>query len=803
MYNLGEQFKIDMKRAIANKNSVIQGDNYRFTVLTERLIRLEYNDQGKFVDNPTELVLHRDLKTPEFKVQQDSNFLIIETKYFKLTYLKGHSFLGGKAAPAANLKVELLGTDRYWYYGHPEVRNFGIPNSSLAEGGIKGKGLYSAEGISSIDDSKSLVFNADGTAFVNSDLRIDTYLFMYDKDYEDALKDYYKITGFPALPPRYAFGNWWSSNNDYNDLGLKTLIDSFERKDIPLSLVILDKDWHKRIKVGNKVLRTGFTFNDKYFKNPKAMIDYMHSKGIRLALSADPTSGIYRIDNSYEEALKYLASDKDSKIPFNVLDPKFIDVYFKLFIHPLDNLGIDFYWLDLENKLPYENLSLFKFYQFSDMLRDFKRRPLLLSSGDAIAPHRYPVLYSGKASVSWSTLRKIPFYNNNSFNNGAPFWAHDISGYYKGTEDNELYLRSIQLATFSPILKFGVDKGHYYKREPWRWDIKTYTIAKDYLNLRHKLIPYIYSEAYKNHKFGDVLIKPLYYLKPEFYDDVLYRNEYFFGKGLFIAPIVSGKEPVMNRVVHNFYLPKGIWYDFVTGKKFVGGKNYISFFRDEDYPVFASSGAIIPMSNTEKLENINDTTPPKDMEIHIFPGESNTYTLFEDDGESDLYRKDYYLLTQMEYTYMPNNYSLIIRSMEGKSGIVPDRRNYKIVFRNTKRTDEVSAYIGSESLTVKTYVDGSDFILEIKEVPTVGQLTISCRGKDIEIDAVRIINEDIERIISDLQISTEMKEKIDAILFGDAEVKKKRIAIRKLGKEGLDNKFIKMFLKLLEYIDEM
>ena len=797
MYNLGEQFKIDKKRAIANPKNIIQGDNYRFTILTERLIRLEYNDSGVFLDEPTQLVLYRDLKTPIFKVNEDTNFLVITTKYFKLTYIKGKSFLGGKASPAANLKVELLNTNYYWYYGHPEVRNFGIPNSSLEEGGIEGKGLYSADGMASIDDTSSLILNEDGTTRTSDNLRIDTYLFMYNKDFELALKDYYQITGFPALIPRYALGNWWSSNNDYDDLKLKTLVDTFENKEIPLSVVVLDKDWHKRVKIGDKTLKTGFTFNNNYFKNPKAMIDYLHTKNIRLGLSIDPTLGIYNIDFYYNEALKYL-SQENGKIPFNVLNPKFVDVYFKLFIHSLDSFGVDFYWLDTDDNK--SELNLLKHYQFFDMQRNFKRRPLLLSNGNNIAPHRYPVLYSGKTSVSWNTLRKIPFYNNNSFNNGAPFWAHDISGYFKGTEDNELYLRSIQFATFSPILKFGVDKGHYYKREPWRWDIKTYTIAKDYLTLRHKLIPYIYSEAYKYHKFGDQLIKPLYYFKENLYDDILYRNEYFFGSSLFIAPIITPKDVVMNRVVHNFYLPDGIWYDFVTGKKFPGNKSYINFFRDEDYPVFAKSGSIIPLSNSNDL---NDTTPPKDMEIHIFPGNSNSYTLFEDDGESDLYRKDYYILTQIDYTYMPNNYSVVIRAIEGKSGIIPEKRNYKIIFRNTKRTKDVTAYSNNEPLTFKTYVDNSNFVVEIKDVPTVGQLSLSCKGKDIEIDAVRLINEDIERIISDLQISTEMKEKIDNILFSSEDIKKKRIAIRKLSRVGLDKKFVRMFLKLLEYIGEI
>lgn len=800
MYNLGEQFVINKRRAVANKKNIIQGEKFRFTVLTERLIRLEYNDNGKFVDDPTELVLYRDLDTPEFTSNEDSNYVVITTKYFKLTYIKGRSFLGGKAEPAANLKVSLLNTDRFWYYGHSEVRNYGIPNPSLADGGLKGKGLYSADGMASFDDTTSLIFNEDGTVSSNDELRVDTYLFMYNKDFDEALKDYYKITGFPALVPRYALGNWWSSNDNYDDLKLKNLVDNFEHNEIPLSIVVLDKDWHKRLKIKDKTLRTGFTFNDEYFKNPKAMIDYLHNKNIRLGLSVDPTSGFYNIDTYYNDALKYIEADSEGKIPFNVLDPKFIDVYLKMFIHPLDALGVDFYWLDLENNLNNANLTLLKHYHFYDMQRNFKRRPLLLSDGTTIAPHRYPVLYSGKTKVGWDTLRKIPFYNNNSFNNGAPFWAHDISGYFKGTEDNELYIRSIQLSVFSPILKFGVDKGHYYKREPWRWDIKTYTIAKDYLQLRHKLIPYIYSEAYKYHKFGDALIKPLYYERPEFYDDVLYRNEYYFGSSLLIAPIITKKDEVMNRVVHNFYLPKGTWYDYVTGKKFPGGKSYISFFRDEDYPVFVKSGSIIPLSNNQ---NLNDTTPPKEMEINIFPGQSNSYTLFEDDGESDLYRKDYYLLTQIDYTYMPSNYSVVIRSVQGKSGIVPEKRNYKIVFRNTKRTDDVAAFINETSLSLKTYVDGPNFIIEINDVPTVGQLSINCKGQDIEINALRLINEDIERIISDSQIPTEMKEKIDAILFGTEPIKKKRIAIRKLSKLGLDKKFVKMFLKLLEYIEEI
>lgn len=200
---------------------------------------------------------------------------------------------------------------------------------------------------------------------------------------------------------------------------------------------------------------------------------------------------------------------------------------------------------------------------------------------------------------------------------------------------------------------------------------------------------------------------------------------------------------------------------------------------------------------------MNDTTPPKDMEIHIFPGKNNQYNLYEDDGVSDLYRQGYYLLTSIDYNYLPNNYTVIIRSIEGKSGIIPEKRNYKIRFRDTKQADDVIVFYNDGQIEVNSWIEGPDFIVEVKDVPTIGQLTINCKGKDIEIDALRLINDDIESIISDLQIETEMKEIIDSILFSNLPIKKKRIEIRKLRRKGLERKFVRLFLKLLEYIEQI
>ena len=202
-------------------------------------------------------------------------------------------------------------------------------------------------------------------------------------------------------------------------------------------------------------------------------------------------------------------------------------------------------------------------------------------------------------------------------------------------------------------------------------------------------------------------------------------------------------------------------------------------------------------------ENINDTNPPQSMEINVFPGESNEFKLYEDDGITKLNEDGYYIVTSIDYNYLQNNYTLIIHPVEGKTAIIPKLRNYKIRFRNTRTADDVIIYLNGDkaNLEYECYEDENDFVVDIKDVDTTKQLTINCKGKDIEINAVRIINEDVNSIISDLKITTKLKEEIATIFFSDMDIKLKRIKIKKL--HGLDKRFVRMFMKLLEYLAEI
>lgn len=184
MYDLGVQFHFNLEQAKSNPNAIIKGNNYRFTVLTERLIRIEYSSNGMFVDNPTQLVLCRNFRLPKFEVKQDNKYLELTTKYFKLSYTK--------EAPitSSSLRISLIGTESIWYYGHPEVRTYNASFTSFDTKEKYTKGIYSVDGFSSIDDSTSLILDGNGNYLKKSNTSFDIYVFMYKDDFDLALKDY-------------------------------------------------------------------------------------------------------------------------------------------------------------------------------------------------------------------------------------------------------------------------------------------------------------------------------------------------------------------------------------------------------------------------------------------------------------------------------------------------------------------------------------------------------------------------------------------------------------------------------------
>ena len=787
------------KDLIANSESVIKGTYFRISILTERLIRLEYNPNGAFNDYESTLVKFRNFPKPEFTKEEDARFLVVRTKYFTLSYTKEKSFDAGKLMPMANLKVDLNDTDRSWYYNHPEVKNY-KGNFVAADGSEEDskprKGLYSLDGFASLDDSNNYVFDSEGKMYKRDGNGIDIYLFMYKDDFDDALKDYFTLTGYPAMIPRYALGNWWSRDLDYTSDDLKDVVNNFEKGEIPLSVLLLDKGWHIDNSDENREVKTGYTFNKELIPDASELVKELHDKNIKVGLNLNMADGIYPSEENYEKLASMFNITDNKIIAFDPLNPTLLDAIYKIMVSPLTKLGIDFYWNDIDsNTMTPDKIFLVNKSMFENKEIKSLGHSMILARNGLIATHRYPITYTGKTIVGWEGLRKAIKAQAMGANIGVSWLSSDVNGNYGGIEEEELYVRAIEQATFGPIVRFNAPRGRYYRKEPWRWNAKTLEIVSRFLKLRHRLIPYLYTLAYRYHTKGSLVIRPLTYKYPWVYDDSTYKYEYLLGRDILVSPIITKKDTLINRTIHRMFIPDGVWYDFITGKKFPGNQQYISFYRDEDYPIFIRRGGIIPL--VDEKEVANGVANPKSFEIHIFPGESNVFDMYEDNPEDP----SKYLITQIDYNYLPSNYTVIIRNLAGDNKDVVDaKRNYKIRFRNTKQANDVICYFNDSQIKTIGYVDDSDFVVEINDVPSKGQITLNCKGKDIEIDAMRFINDDIDSILLDLPINTVLKEQISSIMFSDLPLKRKRIEIRKLRKYNLGREYIKLFLKLLEYI---
>lgn len=801
MYDFGTHFEVDLTKSKTPSSNVFRGKTYRISILSDVLIRFEYSETGSFNDYPTFFASNRSFGKPKITVEEDNNVLIIKNDIFILEYNKEKPFIGSKLMPDQNLKVTIAGTEKIWYFNHPEVKNFKGTAYSLDD--TKGnidfeKGLFSLDGFTTFDDSRTPILDAHGNVLSPNYKNIDTYLFIYNNDFGIGLRDYFNLTSLPPLIPRYALGVWWNKNEAYGEKDIQNLVYNFKKYDLPMSVLLLNEC--NRTK--NNYSPISFSFDKTKLPNPRGLSEFLHKNKIYLG-SNIKTEGLISVEEeSYLEFQKYYNKDLNKNIPLNVYDPKLVDSYLKGIINPFLDKGVDFLWMDDNNKENTLRSFTMNYFLYKNFNLNKAKRNFIISRNFGICPHKYSALYSGETLISWKTLKRLPFFNSTAANIGVSWWSHDIGGYKGGTEDAELFMRYVQLGVYSPILRLSSDTGKYYKREPWKWDAKTYKIVHDYLKIRHRLIPYIYSEAKKYSSFGSPLIQPLYYKYPETYDEPLYKNEFYYGSELFVCPITTPKDEIMNRVVHRIFLPNGVWYDFKTGKKFTGGNRYVTFYKDEDYPVYAKTGAIIPLAKLDP-QNINDTSAPKTLEIQIFPGRSNTYKMYEDDGTSSMYKEGYSFTTEINYYYKEDDFSVSIEPIEGKLGIIPKKRNYIIRFRNTKFTDGVQVFQDEVNVKCKRYTDENDFVIEFNDISTTSKVFVYCKGKDIEIDANRVINEDLEGIITDLKIKTSLKEEIDKIIFSDSNIKAKRIAIRKLRRKGLPSIFIRMFMKLLEYIEEV
>jgi alpha-glucosidase (family GH31 glycosyl hydrolase) len=251
-----------------------------------------------------------------------------------------------------------------------------------------------------------------------------------------------------------------------------------------------------------------------------------------------------------------------------------------------------------------------------------------LSRYAGIGSHRYPLGFSGDTFVRWSSLKLQPYFTANASNVGYTWWSHDIGGHIAGKGDGELYTRWVQYGVFSPINRLHSNNLSWSK-EPWLYGDRAERISTEFLRLRHRLLPYLYSANVRTARDGEPITMPMYYLDKT---DEAYKakNQYYFGGELLVAPVTE-KAKADGFSYVKVYLPKGVWTDFFTGKKYVGEKCYLMQIPLDRMPVFAKEGAIIPMLK----DRGGNSQIFDELEIKVYKGEGS-FRLHDVGGYTDI-----------------------------------------------------------------------------------------------------------------------------------------------------------------------
>ncbi len=395
---LPERFTLDVQ-PMAACDAVIQEGNARFTVLTERLIRLEYDPSGQFEDRASQSMWYREQPVPAFTVQRTDHQLIIETDAFVLKYAVGQTFTRD------SLTIQVKATNADWHPGAVDTANLKGTMRTLdfVNGATPlNDGLISRSGWSLLDDSRSFVFNDEYWLEARKGQGVDWYFFAYGHDYKAGLRDYCAVSGTAPLIPRWILGNWWSRYWAYTQDELTTLLNDFESHEIPLSVCIVDMDWHVTETGNTSTGWTGYSWNKNLFPDPQGMIDFIHQKGLRTALNLHPAEGIHPHESQYPEMARRMGIDPESKQPieFDITDQSFVNAYFEVLHHPYEAMGVDFWWLDwqqgLDCKIPdLDPLWLINHLHFQDLGRNRARRPFIFSRWGNEGHQRYPIGFSG------------------------------------------------------------------------------------------------------------------------------------------------------------------------------------------------------------------------------------------------------------------------------------------------------------------------------------------------------------------------------------------------------------------------
>jgi len=548
------------------------------------------------------------------------------------------------------------------------------------------------------------------------------YYFLYGPEFDQIIAGYRDLTGQVPMFGKWAYGFWQCKNRYKSQDEILGVARKYRDLHIPVDNIVQDWFWWNR--------KGEFVFNKNY-PDPKAMVDQLHSENFHLMISIWPFFEPGSANYDYMQNKGWFVDKfKYAKPPYHTNGMAVYDAtsaearkyYWDQVNNGLFRIGLDAWWMDttepetegqdenilLNHRLAagsgnryvnaYPLLDTQAVYQGQRSVSDKKRVFILSRSAFAGSQRNGVTAWSGDINSDWLSFRRQVPAGLNFALSGIPYWTTDIGGFVSGSPADpafrELFIRWFQYGTFNPILRVHGTR-HPDENELWSYGPDAQTILVNFDRLRYRLLPYIYSLAWKTTSEAYTPMRPLVM---DFRSDPRAQNtgdQFMFGPAFLVNPVT---DPAV--ATRQLYLPDTKWYDFWTGSMLEGGRTTMAIAPLERLPLYVRAGSILPLGPDEEWSTEKVADP---IELRIYRGANGDFTLYEDENDNYDYEKGAYATIPLHWD--DAGHTLTMGDRRGQFPGMLESRSFRLIFVSenhgvgvspTDAADKVVEYSGKQ-----------------------------------------------------------------------------------------------------------
>jgi len=705
----------------------LQSGVLRIQVCTSSIIRVRYSAMSSFPDRPGYVITKTSWPAPHWDMRSADKGITLTTPLLQVVVSRKDGAIAFSDATGRRLfqdsgrtltPVEVNGEKTYHaemfvsLWGSPEAF-YGLGQHQAGVWNYRGEAVDISQDNTNIGVPMFLSSNGYGlfwnnpsrsrfnnrfpqSLYISSEVA-DTvdYYFLYGPEYDRIIAAYRELTGAAPLFGKWAYGFWQCKNRYQSQEELLGVAHKYRELHIPVDNIV--QDWFWWNTMGEPV------FNKNY-PDPKGMIDDLHHNHFHLMISVWPNfrpgSPVYDdMDKRgfFIDRTKVAGFHPAGQALYDAFNPQARSYYWQLMNKALFAIGVDAWWLDTtepetegreENVLVHNKVAIGNGARYANLYplmtttgvyqgqrgeSDRKRVFILSRSAFAGSQRNAAAVWSGDVNSDWVTLkRQIPAGLNYSLS-GLPYWTTDIGGFVDGNPDDpayrELFVRWFEYGTFCPIFRLHGTRSTN-QNELWAYGSEAQQILTSFDRLRYRLMPYIYSLAWRTTSEGYTPMRPLVM---DFLDDVRARNiadQFMFGPAILVNPVT---EP--GATARHLYLPKSKWYDFWTGTAAEGGRAIDASAPLDRIPLFVRAGSLVPMGPDVEYAAEKPADP---IELRVYLGADGSFLLYEDENDTYDYEKGAFATIAFQWDDAKR--TLTIGERKGSFPGMLGNRTFHIVF---------------------------------------------------------------------------------------------------------------------------